>query len=104
MIVVYVVGIVFIVFMFIFTLPYKKTLRKKLNKKDYRLKLLYGMSMFVADRMPKKIIYRNTKINNLIRELYVKEDIKKRKVFICCGKNIRIYFGNICFSCVWSFS
>ena len=107
MIVVYVVGIVFIVFMFIFTLPYKKTLRKKLNKKDYRLKLLYGMSMFVADRMPKKIIYRNTKINNLIRELYVKEDIKKEKYLYVVEKisvSILVIFVSLVFGVLVSSS
>lgn len=78
-VVIYVIGIVLIVLLFIFTLPYKKTFRKKLNKKRHKLKLLYGISMFVADKIPKKIIYRNTRVNNLIRDLSVKEDIKKDK-------------------------
>ena len=35
--------------------------------------------MFLTDKLPKKIIYRNTTTNKLIRELTVKEDIKREK-------------------------
>lgn len=78
-VVIYVVGIALIALLFICTMPYKKTLRNKLDKRQHKLKLLYGIAMFVADRIPKKVIYRNNKTNNLIRELSVKEDIRKEK-------------------------
>ena len=73
----YVIIIVLMGLLFICTIPYKKTFRKKLDKEEHGLKLLYGMSMFLTDRMPKKIVYRNTATNKLIRELTVKEDIKR---------------------------
>lgn len=75
----YMIGIGLIGLLFICTVPYKKTLRKKLDKKEHRLKMLYGISMFLTDKLPKKIIYRNTTTNKLIRELTVKEDIKREK-------------------------
>lgn len=99
-VVVYVVGIALIALLFMCTLPYKKTLRKKLDKRQHKLKLLYGIAMFVADRIPKKVIYRNNKTNNLIRELSVKEDIRKEKYLYVVEKisiSILVMFVSLVF-------
>lgn len=96
-VIVYITGIVTVGLLFLCTLPYKRTLRKKLNKRRHKLKPLYGMAMFLTDRMPKKVIYRNTTINKRIRELTVKEDIKKEKYLYVVEKiSISIFMTIVC--------
>lgn len=107
MVVIYMIGIGVIVLLFICTLPYKKTLRRKLDKKRHKLKLLYGIAMFVSDRIPKKIIYRNAKTNNFIRELSVKEDIRKEKYLYVVEKmsiSILVIFVSLVFGTLVSVS
>ncbi len=76
--------------MFICTLPYKKTFRKQINRKRHKLCFFYGMAMFLADRLPKAIMNKNTLVNNAMKELSVKDNFKKdrylymvEKISIC---------------------
>ena len=55
---VYTVLLGLILIFYILTVRYRRTLRKKF-KKD-KLRPLYGMSMFIADRIPKGLLHKNT--------------------------------------------
>lgn len=73
------IGIFVFIFFYICTIPYKKTLRKKLNRKEHSLLFMYGLSMFIVDRIPDRITYSKGKVDRALRELTVKENIKKEK-------------------------
>lgn len=79
MLIVYSIGIIAILVLYLCTLPYKRTARKRLNKKTHRLWFLYGLAMFTTDRFPKKYISGNDAVNTAIKELTVKEKIQKEK-------------------------
>lgn len=64
------------VIVFLCTIPYKRKLRKKLNKKEHKLWFVYGLAMLLADSIPKKWLYRNSETNRFIQRIYVKENTK----------------------------
>lgn len=87
---VYTVLLGLILIFYILTVRYRRTLRKKF-KKD-KLSPLYGMSMFIADRIPKGLLHKNTYTESLIKKLNVQENIKKEiymyrvnKIALCLG-------------------
>lgn len=87
---VYTVLLGLILIFYILTVRYRRTLRKKF-KKD-KLRPLYGMSMFIADRIPKGLLHKNTYTESLIKKLNVQENIKKEiymyrvnKIASCLG-------------------
>lgn len=87
---VYTVLLGLILIFYILTVRYRRTLRKKF-KKD-KLSPLYGMSMFIADRIPKGLLHKNTYTESLIKRLNVQENIKKEiymyrvnKIASCLG-------------------
>ena len=79
MLIVYGLGILIFTLLFLYTMPYKKALRKKLDKKQHKLLVLYGMSMFLIDKIPGRLVNGTRGLNKFIKELYVKENIKKEK-------------------------
>ncbi len=86
-----------------FSFFYKKKKREKINKKENKLWFMYGISMFVADVMPKKLIYQNFKVKSAIERLEVKGKINKalyeyaiKKISIC----LLIIFATVSFSLI----
>lgn len=79
MLIVYGLGILIFTLLFLYTMPYQKALRTKLDKKQHKLLVLYGMSMFLVDKIPKRFVNGTRGLNKFIKELYVKENIKKEK-------------------------
>ena len=73
------IGIAFIAVFYLCTIPYRKNFRKKLDKRQHKLLMLYGLSMFLVDHIPKKIINRSGVISSEIKKLAVKENIQKEK-------------------------
>lgn len=68
-----------LVILYILTVKYKKNERGLLDKKEHTLHFMYGLAMFVIDRLPKKFVDNNTKVSKEIRELTVRENIEKEK-------------------------
>ncbi len=58
---------------------YKKEERKSLDKKQHKLYFIYGLSMFIVDRLLSKIVKNNLKVNQALGKLIVKEDIEREK-------------------------
>lgn len=73
------VGIILIFVLYICTIPYRKTFRRKITKEEHKLLFLYGMSMFIADRFPKRFVNRKDDVDKAIKELTVKENVQKEK-------------------------
>lgn len=67
------------VLLFFFTISYRKSMRKKLNKKEHKLLIIYGMAMFIVDKMPFGLISSERKLNKAMKELCVKEDVEREK-------------------------
>lgn len=86
MIIVYIGIAVIILIFYICTLSYKRNLRKALAKKEYPLKFLFGMSMFITDKFPKKRAKKNKFLNQAIQDLKVKEDIRKERYLYIVNK------------------
>ena len=79
MIKIYVIAIVLITIFYTSTFFYRKKLRKNLNRKDYPLKALFGMAMFMVDKFHIAYAGKGNSLNKAIRKISVKEDIKKEK-------------------------
>ena len=94
MLTVYFIAITALFFFFIATLPYQYRKRIKINKKENKLWFLYGLSMFIVDRIPKRFLNHNSAVTKYIQELYVKEDIKKEK-YLYLVKKVSISFSVI---------
>lgn len=73
------IGIASIVVLYLCTIPYRRSFRKKLDRRQHKLLMLYGMSMFLVDRIPKKMINKSRIIDSEIKKLSVKENIQKEK-------------------------
>ena len=86
MIKVYVIVIVLIAIFYTSTFFYKKKLRKNLNRKDYPLKALFGMAMFMVDKFPIAYAKKGSTLNKAIRKISVKEDIKTEKYLYIVNK------------------
>ena len=79
---VYTVLLGLILIFYILTVRYRRTLRKKF-KKD-KLSPLYGMSMFIADRIPKGLLHKNTYTESLIKNVKCTGKHKKRDLYVSC--------------------
>lgn len=79
MLVIYSVGNVLIIILFLSTVTYRKKFRKKLNKKQHRLWWIYGLAMFLTDRLPEKIGKNNKKLSKAMGVLYVKDNAGKEQ-------------------------
>lgn len=86
MIKIYVIAIVLITIFYTSTFFYRKKLRKNLNRKDYPLKALFGMAMFMVDKFPIAYAGKGNSLNKAIRKISVKEDIKKEKYLYIVNK------------------
>ena len=86
MIKIYVIAIVLITIFYTSTFFYRKKLRRNLNRKDYPLKALFGMAMFMVDKFPIAYAGKGNSLNKAIRKISVKEDIKKEKYLYIVNK------------------
>ena len=75
----YIVGLIIVLTIMLITCRYKSKYVKNLDKKKHKLKILYPMSLWIVDKLPKKLISRNTKTNRKLKELYLKEDISEER-------------------------
>ena len=66
-------------FLIFASLAYKRKERKGIDKKKHKFWFIYGLSMFIVDRFPQRIINSNSKINSAMKELVVKENVQKEK-------------------------
>ena len=78
---------------------YKNNIRSSLDKKEHSLKMIYGPAMFVLDHLPRGIIEKNTKVNNKVKHLSVRENVKE-KIYLYNVKKLSlglviIYLGLI---------
>ena len=92
MIKIYVIAIVLITIFYTSTFFYRKKLRKNLNRKDYPLKALFGMAMFMVDKFHIAYAGKGNSLNKAIRKISVKEDIKKEKIFVYCKQGFLLHF------------
>lgn len=90
MIIIAIVGIVILNLFVLMLCRYKIKKRKNIQKKRNKLWFLYGISMFIVDHIPKRVLEKNLKVNQAFRKLIVREDIKRdvylyhvQKVSIC---------------------
>ncbi len=74
-----IVGLIILMLILLITCRYKSKYVKKLDSKKYRLKILYPTSLWITDKLPRKLISRNTKTNRKLKELYLKEDISEEQ-------------------------
>lgn len=74
-----IIGVFLLNFLIFIFGTYKKEERKKLDKKQHKLYLIYGLSMFIVDRLPSQILRNNLKVNQALGKLIVKEDIEREK-------------------------
>ena len=79
----YSAGLFALLLFLLITCRYKSKYVKKLDSKEHRLKILYPTSLWLTDRLPKKMVGGNTKINRKLKELSLKEDISdERSLYI----------------------
>lgn len=74
-----IVGLIILLSILLITCRYKSKYVKKLDSKKHRLKILYPTSLWITDKLPRKLISRNTKTNRKLKELYLKEDISEEQ-------------------------
>lgn len=86
MIWIYLIGLIILLVFLLITCRYKKDYVKKLDKKKHKLKILYPTSLWIVDKLPKKVVGGNTKINRELKELSLKEDISKERSIYMAGK------------------
>lgn len=86
---------VIIIILYFCTLPYKRNLRKELDKREYPLKSLFGLAMFITDRFPKKRTKKNTFLNQAIRDLKIRKDIKKERYLYTVNKISYCLIGTV---------
>lgn len=79
MVVVSVIVLAISIILFLCTLKYKKTLRKKIDRRRHKLFFLYGMSMFLIDKIPKKWLRKEKRIDTALEVLSVKTNLQKEK-------------------------
>lgn len=95
---VYMGGLFILFTAFLLTIPYKRKERKKLSKKEHRLWFLYGLSMFLADRIPKKFRQKNTESGKMLAVLCVKENVSQEK-YLYLVQKISICLCILFFAC-----
>lgn len=77
--IIYIASLVLFFVFYLSTLPYKQRVRKKLDKKEHKLWMLYGMAMFILDKVPQRKQRENSTINKAMQEIHIKEDIQKER-------------------------
>ena len=82
----YLSGLIILLVFLLITCRYKKEDVKKLDSKKYKLKMLYPSSLWLVDRLPKRVVGGNTKINRELKELSLKEDINQERNLYMAGK------------------
>ena len=82
----YLTGLILLVLFLLITCRYKKDDVKRLDRNKYKLKFLYSSSLWLVDKLPKKLVGGNTKINRELKELSLKEDIKNERSLYMAGK------------------
>lgn len=82
----YLIGLIILLLFLLITCRYKSKDVKKIDKKQYKLKILYPSALWIVDKLPKKITSGNTKINRELKELSLKEDISKERSLYMAGK------------------
>ena len=75
----YIIGLIILLLFLLITCRYKRDYVKKLNSKKHRFKILYPSAFWIADKLPKRMVSRNTKINRKLKELSLKEDISEER-------------------------
>ena len=75
----YIIGLIILILFLLITSRYKRDYVKKLDSKKHRFKIIYPSALWVADRLPKRLVSRNTKINRKLKELSLKEDISEER-------------------------
>lgn len=82
----YLVGLATLLVFLLITCRYKKEDVKKLDRKKHKLKIFYPTSLWLVDKLPKRLVGGNTKINRELKELSLKEDISKEQNIYMAGK------------------
>ncbi len=82
----YIVGLIVMLVFLLITCRYKAKDVKKLNKDKHKLKILYPSSLWLIDKLPKRLVGGNTKINRELKELSLKEDISEERSFYMAQK------------------
>ena len=82
----YLVGLATLLVFLLITCRYKKEDVKKLDRKKHKLKIFYPTSLWLVDKLPKRLVGGNTKINRELKELSLKEDISKERNIYMAGK------------------
>lgn len=82
----YLIGLITLIIFLLITCRYKREKVKKLDRKKYKLKILYPSSLWLVSKLPKKLVGGNTKINREIKELSFKEDIVEERNLYMAGK------------------
>ena len=82
----YLTGLILLVLFLLITCRYKKDDVKRLDRNKYKIKFLYSSSLWLVDKLPKKLVGGNTKINRELKELSLKEDIKNERSLYMAGK------------------
>ena len=75
------------------SLFYKRKERVLIDKGKHKLWFIYGLAMFIADRIPAKNINHNHKVNEIIKELAVKENIEKERYMYFVKKTAMCIFA-----------
>ena len=75
----YFIGLVFLLLFLLITCRHKRKDVKKLDKKKHKLKILYPSSLWLVDKLPRKFVRGNTRINRELKELSLKEDISEER-------------------------
>ncbi len=76
---VYLISLTLLIVFLLTKRKYKSKYVKKLNRKEHKLKMLYPASLYLADKLPKRIVGGNSKINRELKELSLKEDISEER-------------------------
>lgn len=79
MIIIAIIGIAMLSFFIFLSLAYKRKERKRIDKKTHKGRFVYGLAMFVVDRLPKKMVQNNQRVHSAMKELVVKENVEKEK-------------------------
>ena len=75
----YIIGLGILLIFLLITFRYKRKSVKKLDRSKHKLKMLYPSSLWIVDRLPKKFVGGNTKINRELKEISLKEDISEER-------------------------
>ncbi len=82
----YIIGLIIFLLFLLITCRYKSKDVKKLDRKKHRLKILYPLSLWLIDKLPNRIVGGNVKLNRELKELSLREDIRKEKNFYIAEK------------------